>query len=80
MNNEFRMLWEEVVAASFGSTITIFVWSDLGKSQTFCRYPDVLKVIITIRKGWEDDCQSSLFCIGPKEEEILVHHAEGGNL
>jgi hypothetical protein len=45
VNNEFQMLWEEVVVASFGGSIIIFVWSNLGKSQTFRR-----KVVVTIRK------------------------------
>jgi hypothetical protein len=26
----------------------------------------------------EDECRSRLFGTGPKEEEILVDHAEGG--
>jgi hypothetical protein len=30
-------------------------------------------------KGWKkDECRSRLFGTGPKEEEILVDHAEGG--
>jgi hypothetical protein len=41
VNIEYRTLWEEVFVASFGGIMTIFVWSDLGKSETFSRYPDV---------------------------------------
>jgi hypothetical protein len=32
-------------------------------------------------KGWRKyECQSRLFGISPKEDEIVVDHAEGGSL
>jgi hypothetical protein len=37
------------------------------------------KIDLNMCKGWKkDECRSRLFGISPKEEGILVDHAEGG--
>jgi hypothetical protein len=42
-------------------------------------YEDTDKIGLNTWKGWKkDECQSRLFGTGPKEEEILVDHAEDG--